>query len=121
MEDRRCAGRGSETIKHYAEYTSESSGHDSFSLVIGNARKLHTFSPTMGLMRQVNKQELNSLPQLRASGSRLPGRMIRADDTGTEQCPLHEKLVSSHVPSQISRKTRGVKISVYTEGLSLYI
>lgn len=69
----------------------------------------------MGLMRQVNKQELNSLPGSSTTARQwLPGRMIRADDTGTEQCPLHEQLVSSHVPSQISRKTRGVKISVYT-------
>lgn len=50
LEDWCCVGRGSEIIKYYVEYISESFGYDLFSLVIGNVRKLYMFLFIMGLM-----------------------------------------------------------------------
>ena len=95
------------------------SRYDSFSLVTGSARKLHTFSPTMDLMRQVK----HNLEQTAFHNWTTSLELINSasDDTGTAQGYLHDVLVSSHVPSQITRKKqRGWILGVHGGDILVY-
>ena len=84
------------------------SRYDSFSLDTVTAIKLHTFSPTMDLMRQVITK---------TGADRILPQLHHFPATGSAQCHLHNVLVSSHVPSQITRKTtEGVKITLGVQG-----